>query len=101
MPNTNIRQETSGYVTAAWVKTRYSIANSTLYQWIATKRLPAPVKIGPRAVRFRLTDIEAFEAGLAQPGDADQHTPAADAAAQSSSHANAPTTSVRHRQLVI
>jgi predicted DNA-binding transcriptional regulator AlpA len=56
-----------GYVTAAWVKKRFSIANSTLYAWIGSGRLPPPVKIGPRAVRFRLSDIEAFEAQLCAP----------------------------------
>ncbi len=52
----------SGYVTAAWVKQRYKISNSTLYKWISDKHLAAPVKIGPRAVRFRLQDINEFEA---------------------------------------
>lgn len=61
----DINQHTaSGFVTAAWVKKRYSIANSTLYAWISAKRIPAPVKIGPRAVRFRTEDILAFEASL-------------------------------------
>lgn len=54
----------TGFVTTAWVKKRYAISNSTLYQWIADKRLPTPVKIGPRAVRFRIDDISAFEAKL-------------------------------------
>lgn len=62
----------SGYVTAAWVKRRYSIANSTLYLWIASKRLPAPVKIGSRAIRFRLDDILAFEAGLGRTIESNQ-----------------------------
>ena len=43
----------SGYLTAEWVKRRYSISNSTLYKWIADKRFVAPVRIGPRAVRWR------------------------------------------------
>lgn len=64
MLNTNIQQQTASFVTAAWVRRRYSIANSTLYSWIGTKRLPAPVKIGARAVRFRLDDILAFEARI-------------------------------------
>ncbi len=38
----------SGYVTAAWVKQRYKISNSTLYKWISDKHLAAPVEIGPR-----------------------------------------------------
>ena len=54
----------TGFVTALWLKQYLSISNSTLYQWIADRRLPAPVKIGPRAVRFRVEDIRAFEAKL-------------------------------------
>lgn len=54
----------SAFVTADWVRKRYSIANSTLYAWISAKRIPAPIKIGPRAVRFRTEDILAFEASL-------------------------------------
>ena len=58
----------TGFVTAHWLKRYLSISNSTLYQWIADKRLPAPVKLGPRAVRFRVEDIRAFEAKLAVTG---------------------------------
>lgn len=54
----------TGFVTPHSVKQRYAISNSTLYQWIADKRLPAPVKIGPRAVRFRVEDLRAFEAKI-------------------------------------
>ena len=52
------------YVTANWVKRRYSISRSTLYAWIAAGHLPAPKRIGPRATRFLLADIENFEANL-------------------------------------
>ncbi len=55
----------TGFHTPHWVKKRYSISNSTMYAWIARNHLPAPVKIGPRAVRFRAEDILAFEAKLA------------------------------------
>lgn len=52
----------TGFMTPHWVKKRYSISNSTMYGWIARSYLPAPVKIGPRAVRFRVEDLRAFEA---------------------------------------
>lgn len=61
----------TGFVTALWLKQHLSISNSTLYQWIADQRLPAPVKIGPRAVRFRVEDIRAFEAKLTVMGKED------------------------------
>ena len=54
----------TGFVTPHWVKLRYSISNSTLYQWVADKYLPPLYKIGPRAVRFRVEDIKEFEAKL-------------------------------------
>ncbi len=53
-----------GFVSAVWVKRRYAISNSTMYEWIADKHLPSPIKIGPRAVRFRVEDIQRFEEGL-------------------------------------
>ncbi len=56
----------TGFVTPHWVKKRYSISKSTLYAWIARNYLPAPVKIGPRAVRFRVEDLRAFEAKLTE-----------------------------------
>ena len=54
----------SGYVTPRWVQARYSISNSTMYAWIADGHMPPPVKIGPRAVRFRVEDLRAFEVKL-------------------------------------
>ncbi len=50
----------TGFVTREWLKRHLCISNSTLHQWVADKRLPAPVKIGPRAVRFRAEDVRAF-----------------------------------------
>ena len=54
----------TGFVPPLWVKKRYAISNSTMYSWISRNFLPAPVKIGPRAVRFRAEDIQRFEAKL-------------------------------------
>ena len=54
----------TGFVTPHWVRLRYSISNATLYQWVADKYLPPLYKVGPRAVRFKVEDIQAFEAKL-------------------------------------
>lgn len=51
----------SGFVTSGWVKKRYAISNSTLYKWTSEGYFPAPLKIGPRAIRFRIEDIILFE----------------------------------------
>ena len=55
----------AGYVTAEWVKRHYAISNSTLYKWISEGRFPAPVRIGPRAVRWSSLALRVFEASLA------------------------------------
>lgn len=54
----------TGFLTAADVKRRYRISSSTLYKWIADGHLPPPLKIGPRAVRWSLESLAAFEASL-------------------------------------
>jgi len=51
-----------GFVTRCRVKERYSISNSTLHLWQIKGYFPKSVRIGPRAVRFRVEDLRAFEA---------------------------------------
>lgn len=58
-PITNIPE--AGYVTCEWVKAYLMVSNATLYDWISKKHFPAPVKIGPRAVRFLAEDVRRFE----------------------------------------
>ncbi len=41
------------------------LSRSTLYRLIADQRFPRPVRLGPRAVAWRRTDIEAW--GEARP----------------------------------
>lgn len=55
----------TGFVTREWVKIRYAISNSTLHLWQNDGYFPKSVKLGPRAVRFRVEDLRAFEAKLA------------------------------------
>lgn len=52
----------SGFQTREYVKRRYSISNSTLHLWQNEGYFPRSVKIGPRAVRFRVEDLREFEA---------------------------------------
>ncbi len=51
----------SGFVTTSFVRKRYSISNSTLYEWVAKSFLPPLHKLGPRAARFFAEDIRRFE----------------------------------------
>ena len=41
---------------------RYSVGRTTIWRWLADGRLPAPVHLTPGTTRWRLSDIEAFEA---------------------------------------
>jgi len=40
---------------------RYGVARSTWWRWLAEGVIPAPVKIGPAATRWRLADLERWE----------------------------------------
>lgn len=52
---------TDGYCTYAQVQARLQISNSTMHLWIQQNRLPAPVRIGARAMRFSVQDILEYE----------------------------------------
>lgn len=41
---------------------RYGIHKKTLDDWRGRGEFPPPIKIGPRLVRWRLADVEAYEA---------------------------------------
>ena len=45
------------------VETRCGIARSTIYRLMRTGEFPEPVKVGPRAVRWPASEIEAWLAG--------------------------------------
>ncbi len=51
----------SGFVTPRYVRSRYSFSNSTLHAWQQKGIFPKSVRIGPRAVRFRVEDLREFE----------------------------------------
>lgn len=52
------------YLSDVAVATRYGIGRSTLWRWVAEGAFPKPVKVGPRATRWRLADLEAHDAQL-------------------------------------
>ncbi len=49
------------YLRRPAVKARYGIGDSTLYRWIRDGRFPPPVQLGPQAVGWRVSDLEAWE----------------------------------------
>ena len=45
------------------VETRCGIARSSIYRFMRCGQFPEPVRVGPRAVRWRASEIEAWLAG--------------------------------------
>lgn len=56
-------QETE-YLTAATLAKRYDVGPATIWRWSANQKhpFPQPIKLGPNCTRWRIEDIEAFEA---------------------------------------
>jgi prophage regulatory protein len=50
------------YVSVADLAARYSVARSTIWRWAASGRMPRPQSISPACTRWRLSDIEAWDA---------------------------------------
>ena len=36
------------------------VSRSSLYQWVGEGRFPRPVQVGPRAVRWRSSEVESW-----------------------------------------
>lgn len=41
---------------------RYGIGNTTLYRWLEAGQFPKPIRYGPRCIRWKREDLEAWEA---------------------------------------
>ena len=54
------------YLKDSEVATRYSVHRDTPWRWCKEGRFPAPVKLGPSCTRWRLADLEAWEASQEQ-----------------------------------
>ena len=50
-------------LTRAEVETRCAIARTTIYRLMRAGQFPEPIKVGPRAVRWPSSEIEAWLAG--------------------------------------
>lgn len=46
------------------VANRYGVGRSTIWRWVAGGRLPRAVALSPGCKRWKLTDLEHFEAEL-------------------------------------
>lgn len=50
------------YLTDRALAARFAVARTTVWRWLSEGLLPAPVHLTPGTTRWRLADIEAFEA---------------------------------------
>ena len=56
-------KQNQNYLPRHKVLSRYEIANTTLYRWMndETVNFPRPVKMGPRCVRWKVSELEIWE----------------------------------------
>lgn len=54
------------FVSDQQLAARYGIHRTTPWRWISTRQFPKPVSLTPGCTRWRLSDIEAWEAQRAQ-----------------------------------
>lgn len=47
---------------------RYGVSRSTWWRWLAEGVIPSPVKIGPRATRWKLSDLMQWEQQRSEAG---------------------------------
>jgi prophage regulatory protein len=50
------------YVSDAQIANRYEVSRNTIWRWVRNKTFPAPIKLSPGCTRFKLADVEAWEA---------------------------------------
>lgn len=50
------------FLTDKQVAARYSVARSTPWRWVERGQFPKPVKLSPGCTRWRVSDVEAWEA---------------------------------------
>jgi predicted DNA-binding transcriptional regulator AlpA len=54
--------KTTTYLTDKQVADRFGVARSTPWRWAERGTFPKPVKLSPGCTRWRLLDVEAWEA---------------------------------------
>jgi len=51
------------FLSVKQVAARYGICRTTIWRWTRDRGFPAPVRLSPGATRWRLSDVQAWEAG--------------------------------------
>lgn len=64
-PRNTSRCNLQTFLAAKDLAKRYGTAVATIWAWAKDGRIPEPVRIPPGWTRWRLSDLEAFEASLA------------------------------------
>jgi prophage regulatory protein len=41
---------------------RYKVARATVWRWVREGKFPSPVKLGSNCTRWKISDVEAWEA---------------------------------------
>ncbi|MGK2915800.1 MAG: helix-turn-helix transcriptional regulator [Porticoccaceae bacterium] len=60
-----MREETPLYLSDNQLATRFGISRNSIWRLVKTKQLPEPVRLFKSTTRWKLSDIEAFEAARA------------------------------------
>lgn len=55
-------EQRNTYLTDRQTADRYAVHRNTVHRWARERDFPKPVKLGENCTRFRLTDLEAWEA---------------------------------------
>ncbi|KAB8180171.1 AlpA family phage regulatory protein [Lysobacter maris] len=61
-----MHQHDQRYLSDRDLAVRYGINRATVWRWSDAGTLPQPVKLSPGCTRWRLSDIQAFEADRAK-----------------------------------
>lgn len=59
---TDAHQSQDRFLSKKELRQRYNIAYSTVYEWINAGILPQPYKLGPKMIRWKLSELEQWEA---------------------------------------
>lgn len=63
--NTEAAPIQSAYVTDAALAAHFGVTRATIWKWVTRNGFPAPVKLSPQMTRWKLADVEAWEAAQA------------------------------------
>lgn len=58
----NETEKAARYLADHQLAKRFGVERTTIWRWVKLGLLGAPVKLGPNTTRWKLEDVEAFEA---------------------------------------